>query len=118
MNANETMELHPGVSIPEIDKKKAEEKRYLTRGVLAQMHLMPTADPVAYSTASDGKIIYYFDPRHVVEAPIETWYFPNAKKETMTLESGTVRASFSAFSDARDVEHLVRTVLRLAGGRV
>ena len=86
----ETLELRPGVSIPEIDKKKAEEKRYLTRGVLAQMHLMPTADPVAYGVAPDGKIVYYFDPQKVVEAPIETWYFPNSRKETMTLPSGAV----------------------------
>ena len=90
MNLKETMELRPGVSIPEIDKKKAEDKRYLTRAQLTQMHLMPTGDPVGYSTAPDGKIIYYFDPQRVSEAPIETWYFPNAKKETMTLESGTV----------------------------
>ena len=84
------MELRPGVSIREIDKKRAEEKRYLTRNALAQMHLMPTGDPVAYSVAPDGKVVYYFDPAHVVEAPIETWYFPNTRRETMTLESGTV----------------------------
>lgn len=54
------------------------------------MHLMPSGDPIAFDVAPDGDIIYYFDPARVVEAPPENWYFPRAKKDTLTLPSGAV----------------------------
>jgi len=54
------------------------------------MHLMPTGDPVAYDVSPNGDIIYYFDPSRVSEAPPETWYFPNSKKESMTLPGGSI----------------------------
>lgn len=59
------------------------------------MHLMPSGDPIAYDIAPDGDIIYYFDPSRVVEAPPETWYFPNARKDSMALESGSVISRMS-----------------------
>ena len=54
------------------------------------MHLMPSGDPAAFDTAEDGSIIYSFDPERVIEAPPEQWYFPRARKEEKSLDSGTV----------------------------
>ena len=84
------MKLRSGAVIFQIAAKDAEKKNYLTRQTLSQMHLMPSGDPIAFDVAPDGDIIYYFDPSRVTEAPPETWYFPRAKKDTITLESGTV----------------------------
>ena len=84
------MTLRSGATISQIDSAKASEKNYLTRHTLSKMHLMPSGEPVAYDIAPDGHIIYYFDPSRVIEAPPETWYFPNARKDTMTLDSGSV----------------------------
>ena len=84
------MTLRSGAKIGRIDLSEANRKNYLTRHTLSKMHLMPSGDPVAYDEAPDGSIIYYFAPDRVVEAPPETWYFPNARKDTMTLESGSV----------------------------
>ena len=54
------------------------------------MHLVPTGEPVAYDVSPDGRIIYYFDPTKVSEAAPETWYFPKARHETMTLPGGSI----------------------------
>ena len=54
------------------------------------LHLMPLGDPAAYNIAPEGEIIYYFDANRVVEAPPESWYFPTARRDTITLKSGTV----------------------------
>ena len=89
------MKLRSGATISQISASDADKKNYLTRGTLSQMHLMPSGDPIAYDIAPDGDIIYYFDPARVIEAPPETWYFPNSKKDTMTLESGTVISRMS-----------------------
>ena len=83
------MILRSGASIRQIDSKEANEKQYLTRHKLAQLHLMPMGEPIAFELAPDGRVIYYFDPERVTEAPPETWYFPRSRKETMTLPSGT-----------------------------
>ena len=85
-----TMKLRSGATIPQITREEAEKCKYLTRSVLMQMHLMPKGDPAAFDKAADGSIIYYFDPSRVVEAPPEQWYFPKSKRESMTLDSGTV----------------------------
>ena len=85
-----TMKLRSGAVIREVTRKEADAKNYLTRNVLTQMHLMPSGDPCAYEQNEDGSIIYYFDPARVVEAPPELWYYPTAKTDPMTLESGTV----------------------------
>ena len=84
------MKLRSGATIPQIGSAEANKKKYLTRQTLSQMHLMPAGEPVAYDIAPNGSIIYYFDPAKVVEAPPEQWYFPRARKETMTLPSGNV----------------------------
>ena len=84
------MKLRSGATIRQLDAAEAKRKNYLTRQTLSKMHLMPSGEPVAYDIAPDGHVIYYFDPARVVEAPPETWYFPNARKDTMELPSGTV----------------------------
>lgn len=84
------IKLRSGVTIKRTDAEEIIKNKYLTRHVMSKMHLMPTGDPVAFDVAPDGNIIYYFDPTKVTEAPPETWYFPNAKRETMTLPSGSI----------------------------
>ncbi len=86
---NEQMKLGSGATIRRLRPNEADKNNYLTRSVMSKMHLMPKGEPVAFDIAPDGNIIYYFDPSNVLEAPPETWYFPNAKKETMTLPGGT-----------------------------
>lgn len=84
----ENVKTHSG-AVPRVTAEQAESRRYLTRNVLTKMHLMPQGDPVAYSSNEDGSIVYYFDPRRVVEAPPELWYTPVIRfSETMRLESG------------------------------
>ncbi|MBR6681270.1 MAG: 3'-5' exonuclease [Clostridia bacterium] len=82
--------LRSGAKIKQMESAEAAERKYLTRHTLSQMHLMPTGDPVAYDVSPSGDIIYYFDPSRVSEAPPETWYFPNARRESMTLPSGSI----------------------------
>ena len=54
------------------------------------LHLLPAGEPVAFTYIDDNTVTYYFDPENVVEASPELWY--GAKRETMTLESGSVFA--------------------------
>ena len=84
------MTLRSGAKIKQVGSDEASRKNYLTRQTLSKMHLMPSGEPIAYDVAPDGHIIYYFAPDRVVEAPPETWYFPNARHDTMKLESGSV----------------------------
>ena len=84
------IQLRSGATIYQIGQDEANKKNYLTRHSLSMMHLTPTGEPVAYDVSPDGSIIYYFDPSRVSEAPPETWYFPRAKHETMTLPGGSV----------------------------
>ncbi len=84
------MTLRSGAVIHSISRKDADAKNYLTRHTLSQMHLMPSGEPVAFEISENGSVIYYFDPERVVEAPVEMWYSPTSRKETFTLESGTV----------------------------
>ena len=90
------MKLRSGAVISRMDSAEADKKNYLSRQTLSMMHLMPSGEPVAYDIAPDGSIIYYFDPARVVEAPPERWYFPRARKETMTLPGGNVIERMSA----------------------
>ena len=83
------MKLRSGATIYQITSAEAEKKNYLTRKTLTMLHLMPAGDPVAYNVAEDGSLIYYFDAERVTEAPPETWYFPTARKDSLTLPSGT-----------------------------
>ncbi len=84
------IKLRSGATICQLRPEEADKKKYLTRHSLSKMHLIPTGEPVAYDIAPDGNIIYYFDPSRVAEAPPETWYFPRAKQETMTLPGGSI----------------------------
>ena len=84
------IKLRSGATIRRLSAEEATKKKYLTRHALSKMHLMPMGDPVAFDVSPDGDMIYYFDPTRVAEAPPETWYFPNARRETMTLSSGSV----------------------------
>ncbi len=80
--------LRSGAVIYDITRKEADSRDLLTKSTLSKMHLLPTGDAVAYSKNEDGSIIYYYDPENVSEAPPELWYYPDAKAERMTLESG------------------------------
>ena len=84
------MTLRSGAVIKAISKKEADSRNYLTRQTLSELHLMPSGEPIAFETSENGSIIYYFDPERVVEAPVELWYSPSSRKETFTLESGSV----------------------------
>ncbi len=89
------MKLRSGATIYRIVGEDAEKKNYLSRTTLSQMHLMPKGDPIAYDVSPDGDIIYYFHPERVIEAPPETWYFPNARKDSMKLPGGNEIARMS-----------------------
>ncbi len=84
------IKLRSGATISRVSADEAARKNYLTRHVMSKMHLVPKGEPVAFDTAPDGNIIYYFDPSRVEEASPETWYFPRAKRETTTLASGSI----------------------------
>ena len=49
--SNNTITLRSGAKISRIRKKDLENKCYLTRAMLSQMHLSPVGDPVAYGAA-------------------------------------------------------------------
>ena len=85
-----TMTLRSGAVIKAITKKEADSRNYLSRQTLSELHLMPQGEPVAFEISEGGSIIYYFHPERVVEAPVDLWYSPTSRKETYTLESGTV----------------------------
>lgn len=84
------LRLRSGAVIHAISRKDADSKNYLTRQTLSQLHLMPSGDPIAFEVSENGDLIYYFDSERVTEAPPEMWYSPTSRKETFTLESGTV----------------------------
>lgn len=84
------MTLRSGAVIHAISRKDAASKNYLTRQTLSELHLMPAGEPVAFEVSENGSLIYYFHPERVVEAPVEMWYSPTSRKESYTLESGSV----------------------------
>lgn len=81
--------LRNGAQIPSISQEEAKKNKYISRAMLAQMHLKPVGNPVAYHMNEDGSITYYFDPSRVTEADPEQWFFPKARKDKMVLQSGT-----------------------------
>ena len=83
-----TSKTRSGASIPCISKNEAAARSLLTREELSQMHLLPAGELVAFTYLDDNTVTYYFNPENVTEAPPELWY--GAKKETMTLESGSI----------------------------
>ena len=84
------LKLRSGATISRISAEEAGRRRYLTRHVMSKMHLVPKGEPVAFDLAPNGNIIYYFDPSRVEEESPDTWYFPRARRETMTLASGSI----------------------------
>lgn len=85
----ETIKLRSGATIPLMSPEEAEQKRYLTRTLLAQMHLTPSGDPVAFFRNEDGSLTYFFDPARIVETPPELWYEPKRRQtETIETENG------------------------------
>lgn len=89
------MKTRSGATIHAITREMAEQKKYLTREAMAQMHLMPAGDPVAFlATETDDTesgnegVMFFFDPENITEAPAELWYYPDARTEKMTLSSG------------------------------
>lgn len=86
----ETLKLRSGATIPLLKKSDPDFRKYLTRTTLSQLHLLPGADPVAFSYSPEGEdIVFYFDPLFVTEAPPEVWY-KKEMSETRTLPSGNV----------------------------
>ncbi len=110
---NNEMILRSGAKIKQTSSAEANEKNYLTRHTLSKMHLMPSGDPVAYDIAPDGSIIYYFAADRVVEAPPETWYFPNSRRDTMTLDSGSVVERMSVKNAAARGYYTADRLLRM-----
>ena len=80
-----TLKLRSGATIRRLTRAQAEGKNYLTREVLAQMHLIPGGEPVAFACESETpeNVVFFFDPENVQEAPPELWYFPDAKTDTI-----------------------------------
>ncbi len=107
------MTLRSGAVIRQIGSHEASERNYLTRQTLSKMHLMPAGEPIAYDIAPDGHIIYYFAPDRVVEAPPETWYFPTARHDTMTLDSGSVIERMSVKNAATRGYYTEERLLRM-----
>ena len=87
---NDTLKTDSGRNLPEITKKEADARRLLSRATLTQMHLIPTAGPVAFERNAGSSITYFFDPNRVKEAPPEQWFDPTAKSMPMTLDSGNI----------------------------
>lgn len=84
-----TMKLRSGATISRITKDEADRKAFLTRSILAKLHLSPVGEPVAFDLAEDGSVMFYFDSSRVTETPAELWYNTGrAAVDTMTLESG------------------------------
>ena len=60
--------------IPVMTAEQAESRHYLSGKLLETMHLEPQKPPVAQVLLANGTVEYYYDPRHVREAPPEDWY--------------------------------------------
>lgn len=77
--------------LPHMNAKEAHKRHYVSDTLLNQMHLAPTAAPVAVGEGPSGAPIFYYDPTRVVEVSPELWYRPFVEEqETCTLDSGSV----------------------------
>ena len=56
-----------------ISRGEAQKRGLVDGETLQKMHLMPTADPVAFAADERGDTVYYYHPDHVKEAPPERW---------------------------------------------
>jgi len=84
--------LEDPTQIPVLTAEQAESRHYLSGELLETMHLEAQKPPVAQVLSADGTVIYYYDPRHVREAPPENWYQRPAEPlvEPIELEDGKV----------------------------
>lgn len=85
----ESIRLRSGATVPQVSYREAQAKNYLDRATLKLMHLTPDGAPAAYSEGKNGGVVFWFDPEKLVESDPELWYAPDARQETVKLESGT-----------------------------
>ena len=85
----ESIRLRSGATVPQVSYREAQAKNYLDRATLKLMHLAPDGAPAAYSEGKNGGVVFWFDPEKLTESDPELWYAPDARQETVVLESGT-----------------------------
>ena len=85
----ESIRLRSGATVPQVSYREAQAKNYLDRATLKLMHLTPDGAPAAYSEGKNGGVVFWFDPEKLTESDPEIWYAPDARQETLVLESGT-----------------------------
>ena len=85
----ESIRLRSGATVPQVSYREAQAKNYLDRATLKLMHLTPDGAPAAYSEGKSGGVVFWFDPEKLTESDPELWYAPEARQETLKLESGT-----------------------------
>jgi DNA polymerase III epsilon subunit-like protein len=85
----ESIRLRSGATVPQVSYREAQAKNYLDRATLKLMHLTPDGAPAAYSEGKNGGVVFWFDPEKLTESDPELWYAPEARQETVKLESGT-----------------------------
>ena len=85
----ESIRLRSGATVPQVSYREAQAKNYLDRATLKLMHLAPDGAPAAYSEGKNGGVVFWFDPEKLTESDPELWYAPDARQETVKLESGT-----------------------------
>ena len=85
----ESIRLRSGATVPQVSYREAQAKNYLDRATLKLMHLTPDGAPAAYSEGKNGGVVFWFDPEKLTESDPELWYAPDARQETIKLESGT-----------------------------
>lgn len=99
----QSIKLNSGKTVNSV-KNGCTPNACLTRAELATLHLMPTADPVAFSLSEDGNVIFYFSPDNVTVTPPELWY-PESDSpdlQPLTLQDGSV----IPLMDKDNAEHL------------
>ena len=85
----ESIRLRSGATVPQVSYREAQAKNYLDRATLKLLHLTPDGAPAAYSEGKSGGVVFWFDPEKLTESDPEIWYAPDARQETLVLESGT-----------------------------
>ena len=85
----ESIRLRSGATVPQVSYREAQAKNYLDRATLKLLHLTPDGAPAAYSEGKQGGVVFWFDPEKLTESDPELWYAPDARQETIKLESGT-----------------------------
>ncbi len=87
----QSIKLYSGKCV-NIVKSDRSPNASLTRRELSVLHLMPNADPVAFSVNEKGEAVFYFSPDNVSTTPPELWY-PEEEAENIkpiTLDDGSI----------------------------